>query len=100
MKWAGDCPAGLPVPAPDRCDAVDCDSAPVTALAEGERARVTCLQQPASAAAGKLSALGLLPGVEIEVIQRFPAFVFRIGHADVAVDAELAGLVRAHKEIP
>ncbi|MDP3910970.1 MAG: FeoA domain-containing protein [Gemmatimonadales bacterium] len=100
MKWAGDCPAGLPVPIPDRCNAVDCESMPVTALAEGERARVTCLQQPASAAAARLSALGLLPGVEIEVIQRFPAFVFRIGHAEVAVDEALAGLIRTNKEIP
>jgi DtxR family Mn-dependent transcriptional regulator len=99
MKWAGDCPAGLPVPTPDRCDAVDCESVPVTALAEGTRARITCLQQPASAAAAKLSALGVLPGVEVEMIQRFPAFVFRIGHADVAVDEELAGLIRATKEI-
>ena len=38
----------------------------------------------------KLLALGLLPGVEVEVERRWPAVVVRIGFATVALDAGLA----------
>ncbi|MBI2403138.1 MAG: FeoA domain-containing protein, partial [Gemmatimonadetes bacterium] len=37
-----------------------------------------------------LVALGVLPGVEVTLLQRYPAFVMRIGHAEFAVDDELA----------
>lgn len=95
--WADDCPAGLPVPEPVRCAAADCDSIPLTALAPGERACVTCLAQPDGCAAASLSALGVLPGVELELIECFPAFVFRIGYAELAVDDALAGMVRVRR---
>jgi len=95
--WADDCPAGLPVPTGDRCTAVNCESVPLTHLSEGERGCVTCLQDPGGAAAAKLAALGVLPGVELELIQRFPAFVFRIGYADLAVDTELASGIRVRR---
>lgn len=85
------------MPAVDRCTAVDCESVPLTALSEGERGCVTCLQDPGGAAAAKLAALGALPGVELELIQRFPAFVFRIGYAELAVDTELAGRIRVRR---
>lgn len=95
--WADDCPAGLPVPEPVRCAAADCDSIPLTALAPGEWACVTCLAQPDGRAAAALSALGVLPGVELELIESFPAFVFRIGYAELAVDDALAGIVRVRR---
>ena len=34
--------------------------------------------------------LGILPGVEVEMLQRLPSFVFRIGHSQMAVDREMA----------
>jgi len=43
------------------------------------------------------SALGILPGGAVELTQRFPAFVFRIGHAEFATDAELAERVRVRR---
>jgi ferrous iron transport protein A len=95
--WADDCPAGLPVPEPVRCAAADCDSIPLTALALGERACVTCLAQPDGRAAAALSGLGVLPGVELELIACFPAFVFRIGYTELAVDDTLAGIVRVRR---
>jgi len=95
--WADECPTGLPVPEPDRCAAVDCESVPLTSLAEGERGCITCLQDPGSASAAKVAALGALPGIELELVQRFPAFVFRIGYAEVAVDTELAESIRVRR---
>lgn len=95
--WAEDCPAGLPVPAGERCAAADCDSVPLPALAEGDRGHVTCLEQPGGAAAATLSGLGILPGVEVELVQRFPAFVLRIGYAEVGLDEQLACRVRVRR---
>jgi len=95
--WAAECPAGLPVPESPDCAATDCESVPLPALREGERACVTCLQLPGGTAAQRLSALGVLPGEELELIQRFPAFVLRCGYAEIAIDEELADAVRVRR---
>jgi len=97
-RWGAECPVGTPVPVAERCAAVDCDSVCLTALAEGERGRVTCLHDPGGSPARKLAAIGVLPGVEVVLVQRSPAFVFRMGHAEFAVDAELAGHIRVRRE--
>lgn len=95
--WGEDCPGGTPVPAAGRCAGLDCDSVRLLALAEGERGRVTCLEDPGSRAGAKLAALGVLPGIELILVQRSPAFVFRIGYAELAVDEELAGMIRVRR---
>jgi len=97
-RWGAECPDGTPVPTAERCAGVDCDSVRLSALREGQAGRVTCLEDPGGAAARKLAALGVLPGVEVVLVQRSPAFVFRIGHAEFAVDAGLAGHVRVRRE--
>ncbi len=96
-RWGAECPDGAPVPVAARCAAVDCDAVPLTALAEGEGGVITCLADPDSVATRKLVALGILPGRAVELTQRFPAFVFRIGHAEFATDAELAERVRVRR---
>lgn len=97
-RWGAECPVGTPVPTAERCQGVDCDSVCLTALAEGQTARVTCLADPGGAAARTLAAIGVLPGIEVVLVQRSPAFVLRMGHAEFAVDAELAGHVRVRRE--
>jgi DtxR family transcriptional regulator, Mn-dependent transcriptional regulator len=94
--WGSSCAAGAPVPSQDFCAALDCDSLCLTELQPGERGCVSCLQSPASAAACRLAAMGVLPGAELRLVQRYPVFVFNIGHAQLAVDAELARHVRVH----
>lgn len=96
-RWGAECPGGVPIPTEERCAAVDCDSVRLTTLAEGERGRVTCLEEPGSRSTGKLAALGVLPGAEVVLVQRYPAFVFRIGYAEFAVDAELARRIRVRR---
>lgn len=95
--WAKDCPAGLPVPEAGRCGAVDCDSMPLTALPLGQRGCVTCLENPGSDGASRLSALGVLPGVEVELLQRFPAFVLKSGYAEIGMDENLARIIRVRR---
>ena len=63
---------------------------PLCELSSGERGRVAYLRTAEHARLQKLLTLGVLPGVEVEMIQRFPSFVFRIGHSQMAVDRELA----------
>ena len=77
---------------------MDCDSIPVTMLAEGERGRVTCLESPDSAGARKLAALGILPGIDLVLLQRTPAFVLQTGHTQIALDTELASRIRVRRE--
>jgi Fe2+ transport system protein FeoA len=92
-----DCPGGpAPVFSP-RCGAVDCDAVPLTALAEGESATVTCLEDAGGAPASRLAALGVLPGAVLVMLQCTPAYVFRLGHAELAVDAELACRIRVRR---
>lgn len=95
--WADDCPAGLPVPEAEGCAATSCDSIALTALDPGQRACVTCLTRLDGPAAAKLSALGVLPGTELEVVQRFPAYVLAMGYAEIAIDETLARTVRVRR---
>jgi Fe2+ transport system protein FeoA len=97
-RWGAECPDGTPVPSFERCSGLDCDSVRLSTLAEGQGARVTCLEDPGGAAGRKLAALGVLPGVAIVLVQRSPAFVFRMGHAEFAVDAGLAGHIRVRRD--
>jgi DtxR family transcriptional regulator, Mn-dependent transcriptional regulator len=94
--WTNSCAAGVPVPTDDSCAALDCGSKCLTTLEPGQRGCVACLQNPASAEACKLAAMGVLPGAELRVVQRYPAYVFSLGHAEFAVDEEMAKHVRVH----
>ena len=67
--------------------------ATLASLAPGARATVRRLVAKDGGALRKLLALGLLPGVEVEVERRWPAMVVRRGYATVALDAELASTV-------
>lgn len=96
--WGESYPCGEPIPEPHRCAALNCDSVKLTSLPAGQRGSVTCLDDPGGGAAAKLAALGVLPGVTIELVRTYPAFVFRIDYSVFAVDTELAGLVRVRVE--
>jgi Fe2+ transport system protein FeoA len=96
-SWGASCAAGAPVPTGDFCAALDCDTVCLTELEPGEVGCVSCLLNPAGAQACKLAALGVLPGAELQVVQRGFASVFRIGHAEFAVDRDMARHVRVYR---
>ena len=89
-----ECPHGKPIPIGPCCKrtALEVKSAvlPLCELSPGDRGRVAYLRTGNSQRLQKLLALGILPGVEVEMLQRFPSFVFRIGHSQMAVDREMA----------
>lgn len=41
----------------------------------------------------KLTALGLLPGVRVRLLRRFPCYLVELGHAQIALDRELASAI-------
>lgn len=82
------------VQAEHKCESSCCPSHPVTTLEEGDAGIVSCLTDPDHPRAARLAALGVLPGVPLRLMQTYPAYVVRIGYAEIALDAELARLVR------
>lgn len=95
-SWRTSCVAGAPLPEGERCAALDCDSRALSDLRVGDAGIVSCLQAPASREGRKLLAMGVLPGVQLHLVQRYPAFVFRLGHAEFAIDAGMASHVRVY----
>lgn len=96
--WDESCVAGAPVPDDDACVGADCTAVDLVTLSAGQAGVVSCLRRPASREARKLVALGVLPGVRVELVQRYPAFVIRIGHAELAMDATMASHIRVDRQ--
>ena len=42
----------------------------------------------------KIMAMGALPGMSVTLIQKFPSYVFQLGHSQFAVDKNLAEQIR------
>lgn len=89
-----ECPHGKPIPIGRCCKRSSFEAKSVVLLlcelSPGDRGRVAYLRTWNSQRLQKLLTLGILPGVEVEMLQRFPSFVFRIGHSQMAVDREVA----------
>ncbi|MSR06541.1 MAG: ferrous iron transport protein A [Gemmatimonadetes bacterium] len=73
------------------------DAVSLTRLAEGARGWVTELCGPYDSPMTHLVAVGVLPGAEVELVQRYPAFVLRIGNTEFAIDDALAARVRVRQ---
>ena len=92
--WRQSCPGGEPVQAQHKCESACCPSHPVTTLKEGDVGVVSCLTDPDHPRAARLASLGILPGIPVKLVQRYPAYVLRVGFAEIALDEDLARLVR------
>ena len=95
--WKDTCDAGAPVPDSGGCQ--DCGSVRLTTLPRGGRGAVSCLEEPWTADAAKLAALGILPGVRVRIVQRSPAWVLRVGRTEIALDDTLASRIRVLTEV-
>lgn len=62
----------------------------VIELKTGEKATVVSIQGQNAASIRKLTAFGLLPGTEVEMIQTFPAFVLKVDNTQLALDYKAA----------
>lgn len=44
----------------------------------------------------KLMSMGILPGMSLRVIQAFPSYVFQVGYTQVALDKEIASVIKVN----
>lgn len=97
-QWAGWDDAcvegGPPVQEVHKCDEGCCPSHPVTTLEKGATGVVSCLTDPDHPRAARLASMGILPGVPVRLVQIHPAYVLRVGFAEIALDGDMARLVR------
>lgn len=63
---------------------------PLAKMRAGQRGTIVSLLSKNNQTMHKLMALGVLPGMRVTVQQTYPGILFRIGHTQVAIDAELA----------
>jgi DtxR family Mn-dependent transcriptional regulator len=88
------CPHGKPIPQGECCrqmrESVGRLIAPLREFQPGQRGRVAYLQMNNPQRLQKLMAMGVLPGVPITLLRRFPSFVFEAGYSQFAVDEEIA----------
>ncbi len=71
----------------------------LTELSVKKRGVISDLDTSKTKELRKLISMGALPGAEIELLQVFPVFVFRIGYSSFAVDKELASLIFIKNEL-
>lgn len=92
------CPHGKPIPMGKCCkqlrDSVDRLITPLNELQEGQRGHIAYIHAHDHGHLQKLIAMGVLPGVPISLLRRYPSFVFEIGYSQFAVDEGIAADIR------
>jgi DtxR family Mn-dependent transcriptional regulator len=88
------CPHGKPIPPGSCCGTFQRTMKPlVTGLANfdlGARGRIVFIAPRFHDRMDRLAALGVIPGSEIRLHQRSPAFVIEVGETTIALDPEIA----------
>ena len=88
------CPHGRRIPEGECCrksrDKVSKIISSLAAMEPDQKGRVAYIQTQDARRLHKIMAMGVLPGVPVTLIQRFPSYVFQVGHSQFAVDKELA----------
>lgn len=88
------CPHGKPIPPGECCrqarQSVSRLIAPLSDLQPEQRGQIAYIRMSDPQRAQKLMAMGVLPGVQIRLLRRFPSFVFDAGLSQFAVDEGIA----------
>ena len=89
------CPHGKPIP-PGKCCLEKKDKkllkflSPLSELKVKDKGKIAYLQAKDKNQMQKLISIGVIPGVSIMLLQKFPSYVFQIGLSQFAIDKELA----------
>jgi DtxR family Mn-dependent transcriptional regulator len=88
------CPHGKPIPEGDCCRqkraSVGRLIGPLCDLQPGQGGHIAYIQMHHPQRFQKLMAMGVLPGVPVKLLRRYPSFVFEVGYSQFAVDEEIA----------
>lgn len=92
------CPHGKPIPQGSCCrESSKMAGSIVSGIVDAEpgtKSKVAYLHTKDNKKLQKLMAMGILPGVTVQVLQKFPSYVLKIGHSQVAMDREMAEAIR------
>lgn len=72
------------------------EGVPLDHLRRGEQAIIVGMPT-ATVHFRKLAAFGILPGMELKVLQVFPAYVLAVGNTRLALDEEIAKGIKVRK---
>jgi len=89
------CPHGKPIPSGKCClEKKETKSlkiiAPLSRLEVKDKGKIGYLQAKDASQMQKLISMQALPGTSVTLLQKFPSYVFQIGHSQFAIDKELA----------
>lgn len=88
------CPHGKRIPQGRCCGKTKRAIYPIVSslieLGAGQRGRIVYLHSKNDKELQKLMAMGILPGMPIQIIQKFPSYLLQIGQTQVAMDEEMA----------
>lgn len=91
------CPHGSPIPEGDCCRKSKKDVKKIiSALSEfdvHQRGKVAYIYTKDNSILQKVIAMGILPGMTISLIQKYPSYVFQVGQSQFAVDKEIASVI-------
>lgn len=88
------CPHGNPIPPGECCVKARQDGepgiVPLTELKSSEHGEIAYLSVSDDKKMQKLMSMGVLPGTQLVLVQKFPSYIFKVGHSQFAVDDILA----------
>ncbi len=94
------CPHGKKIPEGECCRRAREDTIqevrPLCDAKPGDEGAVAYLTTRDNREVQKMMAMGILPGVRIQVIRRFPSYVFQVGYSQFTVDRPLAEVIYVH----
>lgn len=70
----------------------------LAALKPGAETEIIAVRPHNERVLHKLTALGLLPGVRVRLLRRFPCYLIELGHVQIALDRELASAIVVRSE--
>ena len=97
------CPHGNPIPPGDCCIEARQQGEPgivaLTELRSGESGEIAYLAASDDKKMQKLMSMGVLPGSHVVLMQKFPSYIFKVGHSQFAVDDTLAREIHIRRPV-
>ena len=60
---------------------------------KGDKGIISKLESNNQRILKKLMSMGIIPGLELVIIQTFPSYVLQVGYTQVAIDKEIAQVI-------
>ena len=92
------CPHGRPIPRGQCCEKnlkdVKKFILSLDELNKGEKAKIAYIQTEDKDLLKKIIAMGILPGLSVKMLHKFPSYVIKVGESQFAIDKEFASQIK------